>query len=287
MTIRMSRRDLLKSGALAAAAGATAPLAMADRTVSDANAKTSPLHFGVASYSFRKFDRAHVIEFLKQLKISDLNVKDIHLPAGNPDETKLAIAEFNAAGVKLSAAGVIYFNKDDDHDMREKFEYCKLAGVHCIVAGPTRQTLPRLERFARQYDMRIAIHNHGPEDPQFPSPLDVMKVVKDMDRRIGVCIDVGHAARAGVDVPEAIMATGARLYDVHMKDLADMKARESQVDVGDGRMPLRRIFESLIAVHYEGFVDLEYEIHEDDPLQGMVKSFAYMRGVLAGMGYDA
>jgi len=282
----MNRRDLLKSGALAAAASVTAPLPAAQRSVSDANSKTSPIHFGVASYSLRKFDRAHVIEFLKQLRISDLNVKDIHLPAGNPEETRRAIAEFNAAAVNLSAVGVIYFSKDDDNDMREKFEYCKLTGVHLIVAGPTQQTLPRLEKFARQYDMRIAIHNHGPEDPNFPSPLDVLKAVQNMDRRMGVCIDVGHAARAGADVPEAIMLCGPRLYDVHMKDLADLKVRESQVDVGDGHMPVRRIFKSLIAVGYEGFVDLEYEIHEDDPLPGMIKSFAYIRGVLAGMGYE-
>ena len=284
MTI--NRRDLLKSGALAAAAGIAAPLVTAERALAEVSSKPSPIHFGVASYSFRKFDRAHVIEFLKQLKISALNVKDMHLPMGNPEETKRAVAEFNAAGVKLSAAGVIYFTKDDDNDMRAKFEYCKLAGVNLIVAGPTRQTLPRLEKFAREYDMRIAIHNHGPEDAEFPSPLDAWKAVQNMDRRMGLCIDVGHAARAGADVPEAIMLCAPRLYDVHMKDLADMKVRESQVDVGDGHMPVRRIFESLIAVHYEGFVDLEYEIHEDEPLPGMSRSFAYMRGVVAGMGYD-
>jgi sugar phosphate isomerase/epimerase len=283
----MNRRDVLKSGALAAAAGIAAPLATAERALAEVSSKPSPIHFGVASYSFRKFDRAHVIEFLKQLKISSLDAKDMHLPPGNPEETKRAVAEFNAAGVKLSAAGVIYFNKDDDNDMRAKFEYCKLAGVRLIIAGPTRLTLPRLEKFAQEYDMRIAIHNHGPEDPEFPSPLDAWKAVQNMDRRMGLCIDVGHAARAGADVPEAIMLCAPRLYDVHMKDLADMKVRESQVDVGDGHMPVRRIFESLIAAHYEGFVDLEYEIHEDDPLPGMSRSFAFMRGVLAGMGYDA
>ncbi len=287
MMMTINRRDLLKSGALAAAAGIAAPLATAERALAEVISKPSPIHFGVASYSFRKFDRARVIEFLKQLKISSLNVKDMHLPLGNPEETKRAVAEFNAAGVKLSAAGVIYFNKDEDNDMRAKFEYCKLAGVNLIVAGPTRQTLPRVEKFAREYDMRIAIHNHGPEDPEFPSPLDAWKAVQSMDRRMGLCIDVGHAARAGADVPEAIRLCAPRLYDVHMKDLADMKVRESQVEVGDGHMPVRRIFESLIAVHYEGFVDLEYENHEDDPLPGMSRSFAYMRGVVAGMGFDA
>jgi sugar phosphate isomerase/epimerase len=106
-----------------------------------------------------------------------------------------------------------------------------------------------------------------------------------MDPRIGLCIDVGHTARTGTDVVEAIRTAGSRVFDLHIKDLADMKVKESQVAVGDGKMPIRGIFEALNAIGYKGYVDLEYEIHEDDPLPGMIKSFAYMRGVLAGMGY--
>ena len=106
-----------------------------------------------------------------------------------------------------------------------------------------------------------------------------------MDPRIGCCIDVGHTARAGTDVVEAIHAVGPRLFNMHMKDLADLKVKESQVAVGEGKMPVRAIFEALIANQYAGFVDLEYEIHADDPMPGVASSFAYMRGVLAGMGY--
>jgi sugar phosphate isomerase/epimerase len=169
--------------------------------------------------------------------------------------------------------------------MRKAFDYCKEAGIPMIVAGPTLETLPRVEKFAKEYDIKIAIHNHGPEDKHFPSPLDVLKAVKGMDPHMGLCIDVGHTVRTGTDVVEAIRAAGPRLFDMHIKDLADFKDSKSQVPVGDGAMPIPGIFQALISIKFKGHVMLEYEIDTDNPLPGMTKSFAYMRGVLAGMGY--
>ena len=224
---------------------------------------------------------------MKQLNLTDLNAKDVkdHLPADALDEAA-ALADYAAAGIKLHAAGTITFAKDDDDDIRSKFEYCKRAGINVIVAGgPAPATLPRIEKFVKEYDIRIAIHNHGPEDKQWPSPLDVLEAVKNMDPRMGCCIDVGHAVRAGTDIVEAIHLVGPRLFDMHMKDLANFESKESQVAVGEGLMPVHEIFKALIAIQYKGFVDLEYEIHADDPMPGVISSFAYMRGVLAGMGY--
>ncbi len=154
-----------------------------------------------------------------------------------------------------------------------------------MVCAPTREVLPRMEKFVKEYDIRMAIHNHGPEDKQFPSPLDVLAAVKNMDPRIGCCIDAGHTMRSGTDVVEAIKKVGPRLFDMHIKDLANPTAKESQVAVGEGVMPVRAIFKTLIDMRYAGDVDLEYEIHADNPMPGVVESFAYMRGVLAGMGY--
>ncbi len=249
--------------------------------------KPSPIRLGVASYSLRKFHPDQVIADLKQLRTPYLNVKDIHLPMGTADEVKREAAAYRDAGITLTAAGTIYFTKDDDADMRPKFEYVKAAGIPIIVAGPTRETLARVEKFAKEYDIKIAIHNHGPEDKQFPSPLDSLKAVQHMDPRMGVCLDVGHAARAGANVVDAIAQCGPRLFDIHMKDLSDLQVKESQVAVGQGKMPVEAIFEAIIKLNYKGCVDLEYEIHEDDPMPGMMESFAYMRGVLAGMGYSA
>ena len=249
--------------------------------------EASPIRLGLASYTFRNFSRAQLIGFMKQLNVFALNAKDVkdHLPM-DPQAEAAALADYAAAGIKLHAAGAIYFAKDEDQDIRSKFEYCKRAGIGVIVAGdPALATLPRIEKFVKEFDIRIAIHNHGPEDKLWPSPLDVLRAVKDMDPRMGCCIDVGHAARAGTDVVQAIREAGPRLFNVHMKDLTSFQSKESQVAVGDGILPVRGMFEALIAIKYNGFVDLEYEIHPDDPMPGVISSFAYMRGVLAGMGY--
>ena len=280
-----SRRRFLQSGALVAAATTAAPSLFA--VPSQETGKPSPIQLGIATYTFREFTRDQMIGFLKQLDINQINAKDVkdHLPS-DPAQEDAALKDYAAAGIKLHAAGAIYFRKDEDEDIRAKFEYCKRAGIGVIVAGdPTPETLPRVEKFVKQYDIRIAIHNHGPEDPVWPSPLDILKLVKNLDPRIGCCIDVGHTVRAGTDVVEAIHAVGPRLFNMHIKDLSDFNAKESQVAVGRGKMPIREIFAALAQIKYKGFVDLEYEIHADDPMPGVIESIAYMNGVLTGMGY--
>jgi hypothetical protein len=281
----VSRRDFVRASALVAAALAAPSQVFAlPPTPLSADA---PIRLGLASYTFRNFNRAQLIGFMRQLNVFALNAKDVkdHLPM-DPQEESAALADYAAAGIMLHAAGAIYFLKDQDADIRAKFEYCKRAGIGVIVAGdPAPETLPRIEKFVKEYDIRIAIHNHGPEDKLWRSPLDVLKAVKDMDPRMGCCIDVGHTVRAGTDVVQAIHEAGPRLFNVHMKDLTNFESKESQVAVGDGVVPVRKMFEALFVTKYKGFVDLEYEIHPEDPMPGVIASFAYMRGVLVGMGF--
>lgn len=279
----LTRRNFLRSSALAATATAVPSFAQPRSETG----KPSPVNLGMCSYTFRNFTRAQMIAFLKQLNMNELNAKDAkdHLPT-DPEQEAQAVADYKASGIHLHAAGAIYFRKNTDDDVRAQFEYVKRAGISVIVGGdPTPETLPRIEKFVKEYDIRIAIHNHGPEDKLWPSPLDILKDIHGLDPRIGCCIDVGHTVRAGTDVVEAIHRVGPRLYNMHMKDLASFTDKESQVAVGQGKMPVREIFEALAAIRYPGFVDLEYEIHADDPMPGVIESIAYMRGVLAGMGY--
>ena len=281
-----SRRDFVRSTVLATAAFALPNDPFAIARASPPPEATSPIRLGLASYTLRNFTRAQMIGFLKQLNMSAINLKDVkdHLPT-NPQQEAAALADYAAAGIKPHAAGTIYFDKNEDSDIRGKFEYCKRAGISVIVAGdPAPETLPRIEKFVRQYDIRFAIHNHGPEDKLWHSPLDVLKAVKGLDPRLGCCIDVGHTVRAGTDVIQAIHEAGPRLFNIHMKDLADFRDKDSQVAVGEGKMPVPKIFQALAAIGYQGFVDLEYEIHPDDPMPGIIASFAYMRGVLAALG---
>jgi sugar phosphate isomerase/epimerase len=282
-----SRRDFVRSAALIAGTFTPGSDVFALTLGSPAADDASPIRLGVASYTFRNFSRAQMIAFLKQLNVLALNAKDVkdHLPTDAQQEAA-ALADYVAAGITLHAAGTIYFPKDEDADIRAKFEYCKRAGIPVIVAGdPAPETLPRIEKFVKEYDIRFAIHNHGPEDKLWHSPLDVLKAVKGLDPRMGCCIDVGHTVRAGTDVVQAIHEVGPRLHNMHIKDLTSFQDKESQVAIGEGIMPVRKIFEALITLKYKGFVDLEYEIHPDDPMPGIIASFAYMRGVLAGLGY--
>ena len=274
---RFSRRDVLRC-IPAPIAWLMAPLGQ-EYKIAGADFK-----LGVASYSFRKFSRAQAIAMTKQLGTPYLNVKDFHLPLNSsPEEIDAAKKEFAAAGIILAGCGNVDFQKDDEADMRRKFEYAKRAGFPLMVCAPTAVTLPKLEKLVEEYNIKIAVHNHGPEDRNFPTPQSVLKMVKNMDPRCGLCIDVGHTARTGVDVVASIAEAGPRLLDMHVKDLANTSEKESQVAVGEGKLPFPQIFLQLIRMKYSGCVNLEYEIHPDDPLPGMQKSFAYMRGALAGI----
>src|ERR1700676_2172794 len=244
MKTTLSRRDFARSGALVAAAFAAPSdiFALAqERTSAD---QPSPFRLGLASYTFRNFTRAQMIGFMKQLNVLALNAKDVkdHLPT-DPQAEAAALADYAAAGIKLHAAGTIYFPKDEDADIRSKFEYCKRAGIPVIVAGdPAPEALPRIEKFVKESAIRVAIHNHGPEDKLWHSPLDVLKAVKGMDPRMGCCVDVGHTVPPGTDVVQAIHQVGPRLFNVHMKDLTNFQDKDSQVTVGEGKMPVPKIF---------------------------------------------
>lgn len=277
----VNRRDLLKTGMGAAALAAGAPLLPAQQY----HIRGATFRLGIASYSFRKFPRPQAIKMTNDLETPYLNIKpSAHLPLDStPAEIAEAIEEFKDAGIVLVGCGTVYFLKDDEADMRSKFEYAKRAGFPLIVAGPTQTTLPKLEKFVREYDIKLAVHNHGPEDKHFPTPQSVLKIVRHLDPRMGCCIDIGHTVRTGVNIVETIADAGPRLLDMHAKDLANMRVKSSQVAVGEGKIPFPQIFMQLIKMKYGGCVNLEYEIHPDDPMPGMQKSFSYMRGVLAGI----
>jgi sugar phosphate isomerase/epimerase len=295
------RRTFLKLAGLGAAGAALNKASAANFGAGEANtiganltsdrhsvAPTRPadagVKLGVASYSLRNFPRAKAIEMTKALGTPYINLKSVHLPyESSPAEIAAARSEVEAAGLHIVGGGLITFETDTDDGVRKYFDYAKAAGMPVMVSTCKAPVLPRVEKFAKKYDIKIAIHNHGPEDPDFPSPYDVLKAVKGMDPRMGLCIDVGHTVRTGTDVVRAVADAGARLHDMHIKDLRDLKAKESQCIVGEGVIPIPAIFRRLIAMRYPGYVNLEYEIDADDPLPGMKQSFAYMRGVLAGL----
>ena len=279
MAHTFSRRDLL-AGSAAALAGRGVGFA------APAGEKNVSFKLGVASYSLRKLSRADAIKALETLKVKYINIKEFHAPIkGTSEEWKQARKDFENAGITILGVGNISMAKNDEGEIRRNFDYAKTLGAPLIVMAPSHETVPVIEKFVKEYNIKGALHNHGPEDKHFPAPKDVLDAVRSLDKRMGLCLDVGHTARTGADVVEWVRTAGkeGRLLDMHMKDLADMKVSKSQVAVGEGKMPVREIFAELIRQKYNGGVMLEYEINADNPVPGMQKSFEHMRRVLGEM----
>jgi sugar phosphate isomerase/epimerase len=281
-----SRRDLFRYAGLAAAA----PLFSAPATAATTSAdlapakKPTPLKIGVASYSLRKFPLDRVIEFCKQANIRYLNLKDFHLARTDPPETTRALRKkIEGAGITIMGGGTLTWKENNEAEIRKDFEYAKNGGFPLMVCSPAPETLDTLEKLVKEYDIKIAIHNHGPEDKWYPAPKDALAKLEKRDPRMGICMDIGHATRANADIVQSVTLAGPRLLDLHVKDLANPTERESQVEVGRGVLNIPALFKALVAAKYGGHVGLEYEIKENDPFAGMTESLAYLHGVADGV----
>ncbi len=267
-----------------AVAGALGLSVLPLRATARPQSRPRSVRLGVATYSLREFSRSEAIEMVQALGVETVSVKSFHLPYElSSEEMAAAVDEFHKAGLTIESGGNNNIEEDTDEHVGMFFDYARSAGMPMLVIAPHPDTLPRIERFVKEYDVSVAIHNHGPEDPHYPAPSDAVRLIRDMDPRVGLCVDVGHTVRTGKDVVQEIADAGDRVLDMHMKDLRDLTDRDSQCIVGEGKIPVPAIFQQLDGMGYGGSVNLEYEIHPDDPLPGMQRSLAYMRGVRDGI----
>jgi sugar phosphate isomerase/epimerase len=277
----IKRRDFLKSaGFLAAAAPRQAFFGTAGFDRGAEIAAPAGLRLGLASYTFRAFSLDETIAMTKRLGLKRLSVKSMHLPLeSTADEIRAAAAKIRAAGLEPYAGGVIYMTKESE--VEQAFVYAKTAGMEMIVGVPGHELLPLVERKVEQYDLKLAIHNHGPTDKIYPTPQSAYERIKGLDRRVGLCVDVGHTERCGLDPSDAAERCFDRLLDVHIKDVTSSTAEGGTLEAGRGVVDLPKFLAVLQRLKYGGTVSLEYEKDEKDPLPGAAESIGYFRGILA------
>jgi sugar phosphate isomerase/epimerase len=282
MTTDRSRRRFFGTAAAAAAWTSFSRIAGADSAPPASG--EGRLKLGLASYSMREFPLDQALAWAKLMNVKYMTFKDVHVPrTDSPEATRALRAKIEAAGITIMGGGTITI-PNDPVKIKKEFEYAKNAGFPLIYVDPDPAALDTIEQMAKTYDIRVAIHNHGPENKNWPAPRDAYAAVKSRDKRLGLCIDIGHTLRTGTDPVQACRECRDRLYDMHVKDLANKTERESQVEVGRGVIDFPALFRTLIEIGYQGQVGLEYEINAKAPLQGMIESMAYMRGVLAAIG---
>ncbi len=286
----ITRRKLLR---MTASAGLAWPLLGMSRLVAaDApppggkSLRPSPLKLGLASYSLRHQPLDVVIDTAQQLELGSISLHRVHAPwDGSMGECRAASEKLRAAKIALTGTGVAVL-PNDEAKVRAIFDNARAAGLPTLVCKPDADAFPLLDRLVREYDLRLAIHNHGPEDELYPTPFEVWKAAQPYDSRIGLCIDVGHAFRGGADPAEAIRKCRDRVYDIHMKDviLIPGSQRDLAVEVGRGQMDIRKILETLIEIRYPHVVAFEYEKRTGNPHIGLAESVGYVRGLLGTLG---
>ena len=262
--------------------GSLAPSARAQETPV-ASAPWHGLKVGVASYSLRKLPLDAAIKAVRRVGLNYVSIKESHLAMkSTPAERRDVLKKFLDAGITPLSCGVIYM-ENDEANIRSAFEYAKDTGIPTIVCAPHTDSFPILDKMVKEYDIRLAIHNHGPGDKRYPSPFDALKLAESFDKRIGLCIDVGHTARTGVNPAEAILKCRERLYDIHLKDLNSSRPTGSPVEVGRGVLDVKAMLKALLEIQYAYHLGFEYEKDADDPLPGLAESVGYVRGVLKAM----
>jgi inosose dehydratase len=206
-------------------------------------------------------------------------LKSFHLPMeSTKDEILAAAAKVRAGGLDLYGCSVVVLQ--NEKEVSQAFEYAKTARMPMIIAQPAADLLNLLEQKVKEYDIKLVIHNHGPEDHNFPSPIETLAKIKSMDPRIGLCIDVGHVRRSGFDPSECIKKCADRLMDIHIKDLKTIQLVSDVCEVGRGKLDIPGILKTLMDIKFKGIVAFEYEKDLNDPLAGLAESVGYTRGVL-------
>jgi sugar phosphate isomerase/epimerase len=281
--IMSSRRSFLQNISVASATAMVIPSVIQAATVrGEMGSALASVQFpiGFAGYSFVKFDLDHTLEMMNRLQVKYLSVKDFHLPLNSsPDHIASVRKKFADKGVTPYTVGVIYMKTKQEVD--HAFDYAKTFGVNMIVGVPDEALLPYVEEKVKSTNIKMAIHNHGPEDKVYPTPKSIYDRIEKMDKRMGLCIDIGHTFRAGVLPEQAIMQYADRLFDLHIKDEEAMKADAKTIEIGRGAINFSAVLDVLRKINYKGICSVEYEKDMDAPLVGMAESVGFFKGMMS------
>ena len=281
----LNRRSFLRRSVLGSAILAV-PIWPSPAQAAVAKPEKDPCHglkLGLTSYTLRKFTLDQAIAITLEAGVKYISLKDVHLPLkSTAEECKAVHDKIESAGLQLMGGGVIYL-KNNEQEIRNAFEYAKAAGMPTMICSPEPDSLDTVERFAKEFQVRVAIHNHGTSDKKYPSPLDVLRLINDRDPLMGICMDIGHTVAIGQDPVPIIEQCATRLYDFHIKDVSQANGKGKTVEVGRGIIDIVAVLRVLIKINYGYHLALEYEASADAPVPGMRESFGYIRGVLGAM----
>jgi len=274
--------QLAGAGAAASLVGAESSSGQTRRSSTRRRGIKPLFQIGLASYTLRQFNLDEALAMTRRVGLKNICFKSMHLELDStPAQIEAVVAKVNEAGLTLYGGGVISMRNEGQ--INQAFDYAKAAGMEVIIAAPSHEMLALIEKKVKQYDIKVAIHNHGPGDKYFPTPAVALEHIKNLDKRIGMCHDIGHTKRYGSDPIAETELCGDRLHDVHIKDVSAATKAGEGVEIGRGVIDIPRFVRTLVRMKYAGKVSLEYEKDADDPMAGLAESVGYVRGVIAAL----
>jgi len=280
-----NRRTFLKSTGIGLAAGAIAPRLLAGEPSALKvfhQSENAPFELGMASYTTRAFTLDETIAMVQRVNLKHISLKSFHLPLdASENDCKAAANKIKTAGIDFYAAGVIYMNKKEEVD--QAFNYARACGIRMIVGVPAVELLSYAESMIKQYNIMLAIHNHGPGDLVYPDVPGIYEKIVQLDKRMGICMDIGHTVRLNRDPVSDLNQCFDRILDFHIKDVDKRAADGATLEIGRGVIDIPGFLKELKRLNYKGILSFEYEKDEKDPLPGLAESIGYVKGVLASI----
>ncbi len=277
--MKQNRRNFLAMTGMAAMGVASLNQTLFSQVNPNKKVKKAPFELGIASYTFRSFDLTQTLAMTKQVGIKEISFKSMHLPLeSRPEQISKVIEQAGEAGIHVYGGGVIYMK--DEAQVLQAFDYAKAAGFETIIGVPNHELLDLVERKVKETNIKVAIHNHGPGDKLYPTPQSIMEKIDGRDGRIGICMDIGHTMRSGIDPAEDIIRYKERVLDLHLKDVSKAEGSGSTVEMGRGVIDLPKVFKALLQIKYSGKASFEYEKDGKNPLPGLAESVGYARGAI-------
>lgn len=276
-----SRRNFLKTASLTLGASGLLPLVnyASPSQVNNYKDAGKALDMGMAGFTFAQFSIDQTISMMNRVGVTNLSLKEFHLPMNATQEQATeVVGKFKAGGINIYAVGVIYMK--DKSEVDRAFEYAKKVGVNLIIGVPEYELLPYTEEKVKATGMVMAIHNHGPEDKRYPGPKDVFDRIKNMDPKMGLCLDIGHATRAGADPAKAVADYKSRMFDLHIKDVSKAEKDGKAIELGRGVIDFPALVVALRKINYQGKCSIEFEKDMKDSLPGIAESVGFFRGVM-------
>jgi len=279
---KTTRREFFKLAGTGAAAASFSTLLESSPKHGGHQAESggTSLKLGMASYTFREFGLKETLAMTKRLGLTHICFKSFHLPMESTErEIKVVAEKVKDIGLDLYGCGVVYMK--NEKEVVQAFGYAKAAGMRMIIGVPNHELLELVNDKVKEYNIQVAIHNHGPGDELYPTPESIFEKIKGLDSRIGLCLDIGHTLRAGVNPSDSAIKYADRLLDVHFKDVTAASKEGGPVEVGRGVIDIPQFLRTLLKINYSGIASLEYEKDGKDPLPGAAESVGYINGVLS------